>query len=245
MKCTFLSDLHLEFGPLDIQPDKGDILVLAGDIDGGSRVDWINSIASNFNHVVYVLGNHEFYGGTMDGVYRKIRENLAANVHLLNDESTTIENVTFHGTTLWSDFLNGNPISYLQCDKALTDYRLIRAGDGTHRFTPQIAHDLHSVSKMFLQKNVKKGDVVVTHMAPSFLSIHEKHKYNTSINGAYASDLSDIILDTQPALWFHGHMHNSSDYTIDDTRILCNPRGYVRGKETNTQFDPNACAYVR
>ena len=243
MQINFISDLHLEFGPLEIEPESGDVLVLAGDIDIKGRVDWINDIASKFNHVIYVLGNHEFYNGTMDSIYRKTREGLVDNVHLLENESITIAGVTFHGATLWSDFLNGNPMSYLRCDQAINDYRLIRAGDGKHRFKPQIAHSLHNISKVFLQENVKEGDVVVTHMAPSLLSIHEKYKNDMNINGSYASDLSELILDTKPKLWFHGHMHNSFDYNIGNTRILCNPRGYVV-EELNSEFDYNACIYL-
>jgi len=243
MKINYVSDLHLEFGPMEIEPNAGDVLVLAGDINIKGQVDWINSIASKFNHVIYVLGNHEFYNGAIDNVYKETRESLVDNVHMLNDESITIDDVTFHGATLWSDFLNGNPASYSICDQAMNDYRLIQAGDGKHRFEPKIAHTLHDISKKFLQKNVKKGDIVVTHMAPSLLSIHEKYKNDMNINGAYASDLSDLILDTQPTLWFHGHMHNSFDYNIGDTRILCNPRGYV-GDELNFEFEPNACTYL-
>jgi len=256
MKINFISDLHLEFGPLnsfDGTLVDGDILVLAGDIDVKGRVNWINTIASKFNHVIYVLGNHEFYRGAMDSIYKKTRETLVDNVHLLENESITIkapsvtstmyDDVTFHGATLWSDFLNGDPISYLQCERAMNDYRLIRAGDGTHRFKPQIAHSLHNISKVFLQENVKEGDIVVTHMAPSFLSVHEKYKHDMYINGAYASDLSELILDTKPKLWFHGHMHDSYDYNVGDTRILCNPRGYI-GEELNSEFDLNAVTYV-
>ena len=243
MKINFISDLHLEFGPMEIEPEAGDVLVLAGDIDIKGRVDWINDIAGRFNHVIYVLGNHEFYRGAMDSIYRKTRERLVDNVHLLENESVTIAGVTFHGATLWSDFLNGNPMSYLQCDQAMNDYRLIRAGDGKHRFKPQIAHSLHNISKVFLQENVKEGDVVVTHMAPSLLSIHEKYKNDMNINGSYASDLSELILDTKPELWFHGHVHTSFDYTVGNTRILCNPRGYV-GEELNSEFEPNALTYT-
>jgi Icc-related predicted phosphoesterase len=244
MKINYISDLHLEFGPLEIEPEAGDILILAGDVCIKCRVDWINDIAGRFNHVIYVLGNHEFYRGAIDSIYRKTREGLVDNVHLLENESITIDNVTFHGATLWSDFCNGNPMSYMECNNAINDYRLIRAGDGEHRFNPQIAHSLHRISKAFLQENVKEGDVVVTHMAPSLLSIHEKYKNDMNINGAYASDLSELILDTKAELWFHGHVHTSFDYTIGNTRILCNPRGYV-GEELNPEFTPNALTYLR
>ena len=243
MKINYISDLHLEFGPLEIEPEAGDILILAGDVCIKCRVDWINDIAGRYNHVIYVLGNHEFYRGAIDNIYKKTRERLVDNVHLLENESIVIDDDTFHGATLWSDFLNGNPMSYLRCDQAINDYRLIRAGDGKHRFKPQIAHSLHNISKVFLQENVKEGDIVVTHMAPSLLSIHEKYKNDMNINGSYASDLSELILDTKPELWFHGHVHTSFDYTIGNTRILCNPRGYV-GEELNSEFEPNALTYT-
>ncbi len=239
MKINYISDLHLEFGPLQFEPEAGDILILAGDICIKCRVDWINDIASRFNHVIYVLGNHEFYRGTINNTYAKTKKTLVDNVHLLENESITIDDVTFHGATLWSDFLNGNPMSYMRCADAMNDYRLIRGGSGKYRFKPQIAHSLHNISKVFLQENVKEGDVVVTHMAPSFLSVHERYKKDTYINGSYASDLSEVILDTKPELWFHGHMHNSVDYTIGNTRILCNPRGYA-DVELNPEFTPNA-----
>jgi Icc-related predicted phosphoesterase len=239
MQINFMSDLHLEFGPLEIEPGSGDVLVLAGDIDIKARVNWINDIARRFRHVIYVLGNHEFYHGAIDNVYTSTRAKLVGNVHLLENESITISGVTFHGATLWSDFLKGHPMSYLQCDQEINDYRLIRAGAGKHRFNPQIAHSLHNISKVFLKENVTEGDVVVTHMAPSLLSIHEKYQNDMNINGSFASDLSKLILETKPELWFHGHMHDSIDYTIGNTRILCNPRGYV-GQEENPEFDPNA-----
>jgi Icc-related predicted phosphoesterase len=244
MKINYISDLHLEFGPLEIEPEAGDILILAGDVCIKCRVDWINDIASRYNHVIYVLGNHEFYRGAIDNIYKKTRERLVDNVHLLENESIVIDDVTFHGATLWSDFLNGNPMSYLQCEQGINDYRLIRAGTGEQRFRPQTAHSLHNISKVFLQENVKEGDIVVTHQAPSFLSVHEKYKNDMNISGAYASDLSELILDTKPELWFHGHMHDSFDYTIGNTRILCNPRGYV-GQELNPEFKPNALIYLR
>ena len=235
MKINFISDLHLEFGPLEIEPEAGDVLVLAGDIDIKARVNWINDIASKFHHVIYVLGNHEFYHGAMNNVYKETRENLVDNVHLLENESIIIDDVTFHGATLWSDFLNGNPMSYLQCDKAINDYRLIRAAAGQHKFKPWLAHSLHDISKMFLQENVKKGDVVVTHHGPTFESISKEYRGDT-LNGAFASDLSHLIMAINPVLWFHGHLHNSSDYMVANTRVLCNPRGYV-GHETNPNFD--------
>ena len=54
------------------------------------------------------------------------------------------------------------------------------------------------------------------------------------MTGAFVSDLEDLILATHPTLWVHGHVHNSCDYRVGATRVLCNPHGY--GSE-NPTFD--------
>lgn len=28
------------------------------------------------------------------------------------------------------------------------------------------------------------------------------------------------------SLWIHGHVHESADYELNGTRIICNPKGY-------------------
>ena len=235
MKLNFVNDIHLEFGALPENPSGSDVLVLAGDVTIKNRVDWINEVASNFKHVVYVLGNHEFYHQNLDNTYRKTKEQLADNVYLLQNESVTLDGVTFHGTTLWSDFNRGNPLSYLQCENVVNDFRTIRADNGKSRFTPQRAHKEHNVATVFLRENVKKGDVVVTHHGPTYKSLADKHR-SSDINGSYVSDLADLIIESGPTLWFHGHLHNTSDYVVGNTRVLCNPRGYVR-YDTNPNFD--------
>ena len=235
MKLNFVNDIHLEFGALPENPSGSDVLVLAGDVTIKNRVDWINEIANNFKHVVYVLGNHEFYHQNLDNTYRKTKEQLADNVYLLLNESVTLDGITFHGTTLWSDFENGNPMSYFACKENMNDFYSIRTNGGLIRFTPQLAHAEHNIAKTFLLDNVKKGDVVVTHHGPTFESISKEYRGDT-LNGAFASDLSHLIMAVKPVLWFHGHLHNNSDYVVGETRVLCNPRGYV-GHEENPNFD--------
>jgi Icc-related predicted phosphoesterase len=69
--------------------------------------------------------------------------------------------------------------------------------------------------------------VVVGHHAPSKASTHPRYLNDTTMNGAYSSDLSEFILDRpQIKLWVHGHTHDSFDYMIGSTRVVCNPRGY-------------------
>jgi Icc-related predicted phosphoesterase len=90
--------------------------------------------------------------------------------------------------------------------------------------------------KTFLTANQSAKTVVVTHHAPTHASIHPDY-VGDILNYAYASDLSDLILDNpQINAWCHGHIHHVNDYMVGNTRILANPRGYV-GYEHTGGFD--------
>jgi len=243
MKIRLLSDVHLEFDntPMEFcdalyNPNwnGADVLVLAGDITTKSRVQWIVEMSKHFPHVVYVYGNHEFYKSNFDSVKRHTVESLPSNVHVLDDSSVMLDGVNFHGCTLWSDFNKGDPLTYHAAQSSMNDYRQIR-DEKYSIIKPQGIHTRHNVSKMFLADNVKEGDVVVTHHAPTYKSIHARFR-GDKLSGCYASDLSDLILDTKPALFCHGHVHDSFDYMVGDTRVVCNPRGY-KGSELNPNFD--------
>lgn len=231
-----MSDLHLEFGDAEVNP-SGEILVLAGDITVKAKqkhIDWINSL--DFGHILYVFGNHEFYRGSIEKVYAKTRATAAANVHVLENETIEIEGQRFHGATLWTDFDKQNPISMMNAEGGMNDYRLIRFNDYTYRFTPEAALLKHLESVKYLKDNVKEGDVVITHMAPSFRSINPAF-YTSKFNGCYASELSDFISHARPALWFHGHIHYPQDYRLGPTRVLANPRGYKDHEILADTFD--------
>jgi len=55
---------------------------------------------------------------------------------------------------------------------------------------------------------------------------------------AYASRLENLICAHEPALWVHGHLHDSVDYQLCETRVVCNPRGYL-GHALNPNFNPS------
>lgn len=79
--------------------------------------------------------------------------------------------------------------------------------------------------------------VVVGHHTPSHKSCHPRYKDDQVMNGGYHSDLSEFIMD-RPAikLWTHGHTHEEFDYMIGDTRVVCNPRGYIGYEELANNF---------
>ena len=53
----------------------------------------------------------------------------------------------------------------------------------------------------------------------------------------------DQKLEHQPRLWIHGHTHESFDYQIGKTRVVCNPRGYASIEE-NHCFRPDYTVVV-
>lgn len=80
--------------------------------------------------------------------------------------------------------------------------------------------------------------VVVGHHAPSKLSTHPRYKHDTLMNGAYSSSLDDFIVDhPQIKLWTHGHTHEDFDYMIGSTRVVCNPRGYIKYEDRADKFE--------
>jgi len=83
------------------------------------------------------------------------------------------------------------------------------------------------VCTAFLGEDPKKY-VVCTHHSPSHQSCHPRYKHDTLMNGGYHSDLEAFIMDRPNIkLWTHGHTHEDFDYMVGDTRVVCNPRGYI------------------
>lgn len=262
MKIQVVSDLHLEFGPIEIKNAGADVLVLSGDIivaaDIGradpyeiiiesekSRLikNFFRQVSCEFENVIYVMGNHEHYHGDI-GVSKKKITNLLDelaifNVHLLENDTVTIDDVIFVGGTLWTDCNKECPITLFDLRRHMNDYFVVKNGD--NRLLPEDTVEIHKNTKEFIGNIVKancdKKIVVVGHHAPSKASTHPRYKNETVMNGAYSSDLSDFILDNPNIrLWTHGHTHESFDYMIGMTRIVCNPRGY-HGHAVNPTFD--------
>jgi hypothetical protein len=237
--------MHLEFcdNQLDYPvPDGTDVVVLAGDISTGRQgVIWAKE---NFDvPVVMVAGNHEAYGRNwkIPKLYEILRDECkGSNVHFLQNDSVEIDGVLFAGTTLWTDFdLEGRgPLVALQAQTAMNDYRTIRYGKEGERdfpFTPTNAISEHLLAKNFLS-SIPEGAVVVTHHAPSGISIPDRF-IGDPLNACYANRMENFMMQINPVVWFHGHIHDSSDYQIGDTRVVANPRGYP-GHEMNPTFDP-------
>jgi Icc-related predicted phosphoesterase len=274
MKIKLVSDLHLEFSDVNITNDENcDVLILGGDIliaqdlhdHSAEKVsiaamiesmssrqaaafrfrDFLKRVSSQFPHVIYVAGNHEFYHGKFVASLEYLRDECAefSNIYFLERDTKVIDDVVFVGGTLWTDMNKGDPLTLHAVADMMNDFRIVRHDEyGYTKLRPAHAMSRHRQTldyiRVVLDENQTRRCVVVTHMAPSFQSISEKYVDSTLMNGAYASDLSEFILDRpQIKLWTHGHVHSVNDYMIGSTRVVSNPRGY-EGYEPDTGWDP-------
>jgi predicted phosphodiesterase len=254
MRIHVLSDLHLEVAPF-APPDTGaDVVILAGDIHNASQgLEWAARCFRG-KRVVYVPGNHEYYDGELAAIGRTLAADAARlGVTLLDNAEAVIGGVRFLGTTLWTDFcLDGierrDQVMALS-RPYIVDFRAIRSGNSP--FTPEASVELHLAARAWLEARLAARfdgkTVVVTHHAPHPGSVHARFADHPA-NGGFVSNLEALM--GRAAVWVHGHTHNSFDYRVDGTRVVCNPRGYVlmkRGPEgaeppivkaENPEFDP-------
>jgi predicted phosphodiesterase len=244
MKIRVLSDLHLEFAGWTPPPADADVVVLAGDIHVGVRgLEWARQQFPTLP-VIYVVGNHEFYGGQLQQVSAALRETAdRLDIHMLDAGELLIEGTRFLGATLWTDFALYGVGPRLQqsmndARQAITDFRVIRFGP-SELFSPELAREMHLAQVKWLEgKLIEEFDgptVAVTHFLPHRRSIHPKYE-GDRFNPGFASDLAHLV-GPPVSLWIHGHTHESMDYLVNGTRVVCNPRGYLP-MEPNVAFDP-------
>ena len=251
MKLQVLSDLHLEHGGVvPKHHPEADVIVLAGDLAPYTE-GLVARIAEHWArapHILYVLGNHEFYGTELEETRVRLADECAqAGIHLLDPGMVRIGGVRFIGATLWTDLLlegKADEIgAHMRISREISDF----LGAIQHRgrdFTTGKSVALHRADRAFIENELEKAEgagdriVVITHHAPSPRSVRPWYE-GDPFNCAFASDLDRVIERYQPALWIHGHMHDPVDERLGRTRLVANPAGYAY--EAKMGFDPALC----
>ena len=143
MKIAICSDVHLEFGQLELEnTQNAEVLVLSGDIctacdlrvtdsilssaKTDRYLDFFTACSRNFPHVVYVMGNHEHYHGdfaTSAGILKDALKHLP-NIHVLDKEVFTLGDYVFLGGTLWTDMNNEDEMTMNHVSRRMNDFQI-------------------------------------------------------------------------------------------------------------------------
>lgn len=237
MRLQIVSDLHLEFGPLDLSVEDTDVLIAAGDIGVGlDGFEWLESIP---RPVVYVAGNHEYWGCELLQLNGALtNKSLNSNVRFLENRTTVIGDVRFIGCTLWTNYRGRDEQIMDEMSERMNDFRYIRVGRRLAQ--PLDFARQHEESRRWLINELALPfagkTVVVTHHAPMATSWYSQDDDDTT-RFAYCNDLTSILSEHDIALWVHGHIHRTNDYVAEGVRVVCNPRGYCDYSEVE-EFEP-------
>lgn len=248
MKLNILSDLHLGQGELALPANDADVVVLAGDIARPAQaLAWAARLGKP---VLYVAGNHEFYGGSLrSGAAQLEQLSRGTAVRVLDQGVQLIGNVRFLGCTLWTDFMlfgegEKRQAAIEAAMRFMRDFSRIRlVDDSPGLFTPLHSAALFQRHANWLARELARPHdgptVVITHHAPAKASIHPRFE-GSLINTCFVSDAQYLLDGRRAPLWIHGHTHDSFDYVLNGTRVVCNPRGYAKdGVNENALFDPD------
>ncbi len=256
MRVKVLSDLHLEFGPID--PGSGEVLILAGDIctvnelaqqDSELHLMYLaffEACVANYDKVFYTLGNHEHYNYDFARTEEELKYWLKyynLDISVLNNEHEEYKGWVFYGSTMWTNFKNMNFTEMERCEVGMNDYRIVTNGDKLLRPIDTFAVHKYAVERMERVIPTLGDNVFVfTHHAPSFESMTDAYR-SDDVKGAYATDMNEFI-QNNPNIkyWAHGHVHETNNYTVGECNVISNPRGYYQHGENpdfNIEFNLN------
>lgn len=227
-----------------------DAVLLAGDIDSppAHTIKWLNNASWRYfgdKPVYYCAGNHEYYGHIIEDAEAAAEAEAAkpgGRVNWCNANRVYyLGDLRILGLTAWTDYgLEGDPILAMRTAMSgLNDHRLIGTRDPDYP-NPQVFQPRHAIARnqkemAWLISNLEQHHdgptLVMTHHGCSPQSVHPR--FRGPLNAAFSSDYTAIIEKYQPAVWVHGHTHDSHAYTIGATRVVCNPKGYGPFLNTN------------
>jgi len=223
------SDIHLEF--TDVAPDcpVADVGVFAGDIglvdDLAVLGDFFVEMKKRYEHIIWVLGNHEFYHMDYEEALSDAKSMAdKLGIHLMDIEFGTenleIDGVKFWGSTLWMDFNNDDWFAKRAVGNGLNDFRAIKLGDRRFNVT-----ECYAINKRTREAINWDADVIITHHAPIVIP-HPQFEFTDISWGFYNSGLEKQIIESDVKIWMYGHTHHSTDFDLAGTRIIANCHGF-------------------
>lgn len=238
LKARYFGDLHLEFTdhqPSVIESIGEDLVVLAGDISTGTLgIEWAKS-AFLGRPVVYVLGNHEFFGQDWHALVPEARKACeGSNVHMLENDQIEIEGLRVLGCSLWTDFHCFGEAYAKAAEQAasdlMVDYKAIRnSRNADGMLLPKDTYLRCRASHDWLEAEIGRSDqptLVVTHHTPSLATEHPS--FRGEITGAAFYNRFDHLIRSPVRAWIHGHTHYSCEARVNGIPVVTNQSGYPR-----------------
>ena len=223
MKIFPISDLHIDHYDKDFFrrfikacPDA-DICCIAGDIGSNRRLiePTIDKFLDKYQEVIFVLGNHDYYGGSTYDTLNALHKIKKPGFHWIENRIVEIQGQRFLGGTLW--FKDEPEARDPKNQWVMPDFSQIT--NASELF------NLNDETVEFLWNEIKEGDYVITHHIPSYQAMAERFR-GSRVNCYFYNDLEALIAHMKPAVWHFGHTHDQYDDKCWNTRLICNPLGY-------------------
>lgn len=238
MKIALYSDLHLEFSPWTMPETQADVIIFAGDIGVGKQgAEFVSDVARSnpSKQIIYVPGNHEYYGSDFESVESEIINTCRLpNLYEILNEFVILDGVVFYGGTMWTNLQSRSISEIKNVMRGLNDFSQIKD------MSAQRWQEAHNDFVFCLNETCRVAEqqelpmVVISHHLPSPRSVPLRF-ISSGINGGFMEDMTRYFTDPIK-LWCHGHTHNACDYVENGVRVICNPRGYPIEQEAT--FNP-------
>jgi len=253
-----ISDIHLEFYDgaganaimkkiaAQVNQFECNVVVIAGDL---CPIRWARQVLNEFaemvpdSDILYVPGNHEFYGENYARINRDklniiVWEDLNDRVFMLDRSTYSKNDVVFHGITGWIDeswqriHFDEDMVEYDFYRKRYSDFSQIKnfqltleKGKSDFKWLCNQLNNYKEYNARIQEYNVYQHQIVITHFMPCKEFIHPRF-LKSKINNCFANDWKEKIKNLGVDYWIYGHTHDKSIKTENSTKFICNPVGY-------------------
>lgn len=247
--ADFISDIHLEgysdpLSEVDIllSHKRYNILLLCGDIIElnlhDETIEVFKRFTQSYDHVLYVLGNHEYYGGeSIDKTHDMVKRlhDTYPNLYVLgvDDDKAIFYNqvelcigdhlLKFIGGTAWFPCKVNNQLYY----RPIYDFSRIKG-------LINRVYDFNSQLKDHLLTNCTSNHILMTHHLPMRRVMHHKYERDP-MSRFFIAEFDEVICNNTPRLSLYGHTHIPNDMVLFDTRFICNPYGNYHQRKSIPQ----------
>jgi predicted phosphodiesterase len=257
MKFALASDIHLEFGNIELQnTENADVLILSGDIcvardlndrdvanvlgeqHISNRVhDFFENCCLQFANVIYIMGNHEHYHGDIATTYQRLKDKLSylKNLHILENEHLKLHDHVFFGGTLWTDMNKENPNTLYTVKRYMNDYGYIKNSSEVVSYRTHDADGVHFKTREGKFTPDKSVEIHKNFLATLRKTLDENPNDNFIVVGHHAPSKESTKPRYRDDYDINGaYSSDLSEFILDNPRIKIWTHGH-----THDEYDYN------